>query len=493
MKRLRFTPLYIFIISCLLFSVCGLSEAGEDVLYLSLEDALAIAVINNFDIQLASYDRAIEETRLDDAFSIYDTTLEVSAEYGHDEIEQSSVFAGKVSEDYEVGLSASKKLATGTDAEVEYIFKRNRTDSSYVELNPYESSELKFTFTQPLMRNILGINDAGDIKTVRIEVDNFRSETLDGIEGNIADVECAYWELALKRGLLDIRRRMYERAKEFYEIVEENEKIGSAELTDLYAAKANLKLRGSELIVEESKVRAAENTLKLLMNNKETYLREGIFPTGTVDISGGDIGLARAMKTAFDNRRDYRRAMGDIESKEITLKMKRNETWPQLDLEGSFKMNAIGRSMGGSFSDMLKEDNAEYFAGMTFSFPLEAREATSAYDKAKLEKAKALLNLKKTEKTIAADIDTKVRMVNALREKAGELLEVSELQRYKMREETTKYRYGRSDSDRIIRFQEDYLNAEIAKNTAALDYMEALIELYLAQNIYLNERNLSAP
>ena len=82
-------------------------------------------------------------------------------------------------------------------------------------------------------------------------------------------------------------------------------------------------------------------------------------------------------------------------------------------------------------------------------------------------------------------------MVNAYRERANEFTEVAELQKHKLQEEEKKYRYGRSDSDRIIRFQEDYLNSEIASSQAMLDYAEALIDLYLAENVYLEERNLT--
>ena len=267
--------------------------------------------------------------------------------------------------------------------------------------------------------------------------------------------------------------------------------MGSAELTDLYAAKANKKLRQSELLVEESNLNTAQNKLKLLINNKEAASSVHILPVDTIDISPKDVLLVPNLKTAFDNRRDYKRARDDIEAKDIELMMKKNEQWPQLDLEGSFKMNGIRRSLLGSIQDTLDETNTEYYAGLTFSFPLEGREAKSAYEKAKGEKAKSLVSLKKIEKTIVSEIDNKVRTVNAYRQRANEFFEVAELQKQKLQEEEKKYRYGRSDSDRIIRFQEDYLNSEIAKGQAILDYMEALVELYLSQNTYLAKRGLT--
>ena len=493
----RFPPIFIyaFLISLLLFyshELLAQTEKEPGVLYLTLKDVLGVAILNNFDIQLAKYDRAIKDTDIDDTLSIYDTVLSLDAEYTHNRLETSSIIAGTVSEDYEVGLNLSKKLKTGTDVDIDYKFLRDRSDSAFITLNPSEESYLKFTFTQPILRNILGMNDWGDVKITKIEVNNFASETLDKIEKSLLEVEKAYWELLLKEKFVAVREDMQKKAQEFFDVVGKKEEIGSAELTDLYAARANLKVRKSELVVEESNLKTAQNKLKLLINNKEANSSIYISPVDMVDISVEDISLVPALKAAFANRRDYRRAMNDIKAKDIRLAMKKNERWPQLDLTGSFKMNGVRRSLASSIEDTLSEENIEYYAGVAFSFPLEAREEKSAQKKAELEKAKALVNLKKIEKTIVSEIDSKAKTVNAYRQRANEFMEVAELQKYKLQEEVKKYRYGRSDSDRIIRFQEDYLNAQIAAGVAILDYIEALIDLYLNQNLYLAKRDLIA-
>ncbi len=487
---------YIFALICALFISlsCNNSPAEDteegEVLHLRLQDALDIAVLNNFEIQLAQYDRDIKGTDIDDALSIYDTVLKLEGEYTHDELEKTSTLAGRVSEDYEAGLNISKKLKTGTDIGIDYNFLRQRTDSAYTQINPSEESYIKFAFTQPLLKNIFGMNDWGDVKITKIEVDNFDSETLDRIEEALADVEVSYWELLLVEEMVGIREDARDEAKAFYDVVENKEEIGSAELTDLYAAKSNLKIREAELLLGESNLKTAENKLKLLINNREEPSSVHISPVDEVDIADKDIHLIPALKAAFENRRDYKRTMNDIEAKDIKLKMKKNERWPQLDLEGSFKMNGVRRSLAASIEDTLNETNTEYFAGVTFSFPLEGREAKSAYNKAKFEKAKALVELKKIEKTIVLDVESKVKAVNVHRQRVRELFEAAEFEKYKMEEEAKKYRYGRSSADSVTRFQQDYLNAEVSLRLAMRDYIKALIELYLDQNLYLAERNL---
>ena len=109
----------------------------------------------------------------------------------------------------------------------------------------------------------------------------------------------------------------------------------------------------------------------------------------------------------------------------------------------------------------------------------------------KNEKAKALLSLKKVEKTIVTEVDDSVRKVNLDKNKAEQRIKIEELQRLKLVEEEKKYKYGRSDSDRIIRFQEDLLHAEILALKAVRDYMRSLVDLYLTEDTYLERRNLT--
>ncbi|MEA3305993.1 MAG: hypothetical protein U9R52_04180, partial [Candidatus Omnitrophota bacterium] len=91
MRKIGIFYIYIFFASAVFFSnIELLAEGAPKVLRLRLKDVLDIAIINNFDIRLAKYDRAIKDTDIGDALSIYDTVLELEAEYTHDALEKSS-------------------------------------------------------------------------------------------------------------------------------------------------------------------------------------------------------------------------------------------------------------------------------------------------------------------------------------------------------------------------------------------------------------------
>jgi len=463
-------------------------EAAERV-YLSLNEVLNLALVNNFDIQLNLYDRNIKEADMDEEKSIYDTVLTLTGEYDYDRREAASTILGTSSHSGSAGVKLTKKLITGTDVTIDWQNVRESSDSAFASMNPSYESSLEMKFTQPLLKNFFGMNDWGEVRITRIDIDNFSSQTLDKIEKKLADVERAYWDLVAAKGLVKIRREMCSKADEFYRINKEKKELGTSELTDLLAAEANRKRRKSELEVEEDNLKYRMNNLKLLID----YSKGGadILPVDNMGVLPRDIIFIQNLKTAFENRRDYQRAKNEIKAKRIKFNMKRNSRWPQLDFEGSLKLNGVERMYKSSAAEAFTHENPEYYAKATFSFPFEDRESRSEYNKAKYEKLKSLLSLKKTEKTIVTEIDDKVRKVNVYRQKALRDEEIEALQREKLKDEERLFGYGRSDSDRIIRFQEDLLNAEISALMSLREYKDSLIDLYIAQNTFIKKRGLT--
>lgn len=467
----------------------GLKKGNKDTIHLSLNEVLQLALLNNFDVQLAFYDRLIKETDIDKSKSIYDTVLTLTGEYDYNRKEQPTTILGTSSHTGTVGAKLEKRLITGTELTLDFQSERKSTDSPFSTLNPSYESILEMRFVQPILRNFFGMQDLGEVKITKIDVNNFNLEVLDRIEKNLADVEKAYWDLVVASKLVEIREKMYKRAEEFYDINKKKKELGTSELTDLLAAEANMELRRSELDIEEDNLKTAINKLKLLINHPNN--EKDILPLDTLGVRDKEVLLNNNLKLAFENRRDYKRAKEDIKAKKIKFNMKRNARWPQLDLEGSLKLNGVERMWKDAAADAFTHENPEYNAKATFSFPFEDRESRSEYNKAKNEKLKALLSFKKIEKLILTEIDDSVRKINVYRDKTEKAMRIEELQRKKLEEEERQFRYGRSDSDRIIRFQEDLLNAKIETLRSLKEYKDSAIDLYLTQNTFLVKRDLT--
>ncbi len=476
MRQYLFVPLTMVIIFLLgsSFLVSAGEEGEKKVHRLSLKEATEIALLNNFDIQLTKYDAWIARTGKDVAQSIYDTIFEAEVKYANDQSKSASAFAGTktMDNDYNVGLS--KKLPTGTQVSLDMTNNRRWTDSSSSSSPLTHDSTLGVTIEQDLGKNFLGLQDRGDVKITLIDIENTEYTTLDKIESSIAEVQKAYWSLILEIELLKIEEDMVAEAKKLHDLHQEKLTDGLVEIPEAIASEANYKSRKNTLILVQNQVQAKMNVLKFLLNIEEDV---DIEPTEEFDLLDGNEELAESLKWAFENRQDYKKAHSEIESKDMTLNMKRNNMWPEINLTATFEQNGLGDHFKQAVTQVTDENNPNLSAGLTITFPLENRMAKGQLKAAELGKAKALLELKLLERQIAVEVADQVRDCNIFREIAANSQEIAELQTQKLEEEEKRFGYGRSDTDTVIRFQEDLVQARSVVAAAVQRYHAALVDL----------------
>ncbi|MBL7170648.1 MAG: TolC family protein [Candidatus Omnitrophica bacterium] len=476
----------IFFIALILTAAPNLTlaqEGKEPVIYLSMEDCVKKAACNNLDIRIARFDAMIKKTDLDYSKSIFDTILELDANYEADERMTSSTIAGTrgVTSNYDLGVS--KKFPFGTDVELDFTNERDWNDSAFATINPAWDSGIRLTLTQPLAKNRVGLIDRGEIEITELDILNMDSSVLDRIEEAMASVQKSYWALVLAYKRLAIRKDMLEKAEGLFKLNKEKLKTGLVEETDLLASRANLEQRRADLLVSENEVETAINDLKLKLGD---ITINRIVPTQELLLDERELAVTPSMNRAIKYRRDYQRAKNDIKAKNIKTKIESNSRWPEIDLEGSFAINGVDKEFANAL-DRMSETNNRYYWGIKFTFPFENREAGSQYKKATFEKAKALVNLHRIERIIFTEIDEHVRNCNLNRNRVRKYLEVERLQGLKLEEEEKKFQYGRSDSDTVIRFQQHLFDARMQKLNALIDYKSSIIDLERAENSLLEE------
>jgi len=452
---------------------------------LTLDQITQMALLNNFDIQLARYDAKIAQTRKGEAQSIYDTVLTVQAGYHKDKSKSSSTLAaGKtIDNDYSVGIS--KKLPTGTTISVDQANNRQWTESTAVSTNPAYDSSLGVTVSQDLGKNFFGIQDRGDVKITQIDIQNLEYISLDKIEQSLADTQIAYWDLALALHFLRIDQDMLLQAERLYLINKEKLVDGLVEQPDFLASEANYKQRISDVMVAKNTVKAKMNALKLSLNLTQDM--SDIMPANDLILQEQVSRIEASLMNAFDHRRDYRQALNDVRMRNIGLSMKKNNAWPEINLKASLVRNGLGNDFKESIENISKENHPDFSALLSLSIPLENREAKSQLKKAELQKAQALVGLKRIEREIMIDVIDQVRLCNMLLEKAKQQKEIAVLQAEKLKEQQKIFSYGRSDVDTIVRYQNDALVSEKLAVQSLFDYESALIRLKVKEGVLLQQ------
>lgn len=456
----------------------------QKILQLDIDEVNRLALDNNFDIQVYRLDSSISEKELLKAQAVYDTELGASYEYDEDRLKRSSVIYGSRATSATQEFSLNKTLPTGTVLSLGASQGKAATDSPYSTLNPYHESEASISITQPLAKNALGIIDRNTVKISGLGVENATYTSLDKIEKELAEVQKAYWGLLLTNKKLDLARETLESARNLYSANEKSFDIGMVEPPELYAVEANLKEKESDLLLATDTLNSALNLIRLKLNiNKDVVVSpKDEFGHEELTAIFEDI-----LKQALIHRRDYKQARNSVKANDLYVQMKKNSLWPEIDLAGTIKKNGLDREFGKTVREISAGDYGEYTVGVTFSFPLENSTARAEYSQKELEKVKALVELKKTECLILVECHDAFIHARSIYGSIKLLETATELQHKKYLGEQDRFKKGRSDTDRLIRYQNDYLSAKLKYLQSLYGYKAALIDLKLAMNRLLRE------
>lgn len=465
-------------------TLSGGGSLESEVLELSVEDSVVYAVTNSFEAKLAKLDLLIAETRELYSEAVFDTLLFGDIGYWEDKRQTVSVFSGDDRQTNLYSTGIKKELLSGTELMVSWSDQRDWVNSSFVSTNPAHNAQLTLEAKQPILKNAFGFVDRGKLTITRLAIMNADLETKERIEILASEVEKQYWNVVFQKNTLDINKDMLEKARALYNLNVDNYDMGLIERPDILASEANVLVREKDVILAEEEYKRSQENLKFLMNiSDNTEIR----PSADFNIVAENYDLAESLKTAFENNRVYKKMKRDIEISDIDLKIKGNQLWPELDLEGTFAMNGLEGDFSKAAGKTIVVDNTFYYAGAKFSFPLENSLARSEYDRASFEKEKAIVSLKQEERSIITRIGNSFRAVMALNSAVMKVSKASRLQADKLSEEEKRFFSGRSRTKILIDYQTDLLNAEMFEARELFAREVARVNMEKEMNILLKK------
>ena len=456
---------------------------AQEKVRLSARDVERIALEKSYGVKQVWLASDAAQQDIMQSKGIFDTNLGADVSYQLDDSAKASQIMGGRIDTFRAGISANKKLPSGTAVGVGITQERVQyKDSLTINGNPvfppnalYEPI-ISFSLSQPVLKNVGGYQDRRTVKSAELgalaaELSAQRQvETL--VYGALSD----YWNLVIVRRLIIARKKSVQFARHFLETTEEEFKLGTAEETDVLAARANILVRDDELKALKEVERGWEESLRTkLAMGPEVYI-ENVEKEPPLIKLGGTIGgrIAGALET----RRDYQASKRELELRDVELAIAKNEKWPSMDLYSTLDLNEIGGSMSNAWSSV---NSPNWTVGMQFKMPIENRVARAGKNRADIQKASAIVALKDLENRIANSVSRHVKEVNARKKIISQSRRAMNLQREKLRQENEKYGMGRSTSDLIVRYQDDVVAAEQGHAEAWLSYKEAALNLVLAE------------
>jgi outer membrane protein len=509
MQRIRI----VFCLILLCTFACGIqAQPPSNQRLITLQEAIQLAVENNFEVQIERYNPEIDEYRWRGQYGLYDPTLNVSA--GQSKRESEGYFDQDLrlqipggenwSEFLRAGITGL--LPTGTRYDLSATFTRTSgkfpriiipTDTnlppfSVLQDLPFQNRSFAgITLTQPLLRNFLYDNARLSISLAKTQLRMSEAAFLFRLMDVINRVEQAYHNLIFARENVKVQERALELAERSLLENKKRVEVGSMAPLDEKQAESLVASSKAALIDAQRQRAAQENLLKNLITSEfpnakaeEFVPAENLVPVVQV------FDLQESWRRGLSQRPDLKQLRYDIENREIRLKYTKSQILPSLDLTGSFGINGVDENWGPSIGDLRDLNNPQYSFGVLINYPIPNRSARNNYKVSKAEKKQALLRLKQLEQDILVEIDDAIQLARSSFERVEATKQARAFAEAALDAEQKKLENGKSTSFFVLQFQRDLTTARFEEIRALAEYNNALAILAFREGATLDRHNL---
>jgi HAE1 family hydrophobic/amphiphilic exporter-1 len=334
---------------------------------LSLREALAMALENNKDIEVARQNVRIAEFDLRGAQGAYDPRFSTSAFYERVENPIASFLSGgqngsTIQNDY----TATARLegqspVLGGNYRLDFSSIRLTTNNQFTALSPQYPTALTFTYTQPLWRGLKIDNSRRQIEIARKNLSltdaQFRQRAID----TITSVQRAYWDLVFALRSLQVQRDAVSVARTQ---LEHNKRLvteGQLAPIDVVAAEAQISTYEQGVFSALEEVSRSENNLKnmIAQNQKAEIWTASIVPTDPVELTVPDVTLPDALKTAMENRPELQQSNVLQDINKIDQRYYKDQTKPAIDLVGTYGVTGLAGAVSSTVVNPFTQSNLQ--------------------------------------------------------------------------------------------------------------------------------------
>jgi outer membrane protein TolC len=372
----------------------SLLRAGQ--LYLSLRDAIALALENNLDIEIERYEfslAGIDVQRAKSGAAIqgiptvvlpgvptgaapllgsittgiagpgggyasplglngtFDPIVIGNLNFGHSTAPQSNTVTSGTSALVTTNKTANFGIAQtfGTGGTAALTFNNNTTEQNSFRstVNPSTASSLDLTVVQPLLQ---GFGLTVNRRTIRIAKNDVKAADYvfqQQVINTVANVVQLYWNLVADIAQVGVQMQAVSVAQALYDDNQKQVQVGTLAPIEIVRAEAQLATAQQGLVAAQGLVAQTEIVLKSALSRNglasPSVLTAHVVPTDPMRVP--DVEPVQPMQDlvagALDNRPDLLQSRVQVENMRVNLTGLKNQLLPVLSAVGDFRSNAL--------------------------------------------------------------------------------------------------------------------------------------------------------
>jgi outer membrane protein len=462
---------------------------------LSLEDAVALALHKNFNLQMQGYTLENARNTVESARALFDPTLTASlTRSGRETVATTTRLEGTKDEDTVARIGLSERIAaTNGTVSVTTNLRRAATNNTFTTLNPNFSNSLSVNVSQPLLRNAGRTVATADLERAKIGLSIQTLAYRNSVLNVIAQTENAYYAVVGSRESLRIRQLTTQRVQTILEENQARRALGVMTDLDVLAAEVALASARVQMIRQEQTVRDAEENLLNLINVPTFDVRPG--PVAFEDYRGGIPTFAQSYARARENYPDTLSIEEQIKQLEITVAVARQNLRPQVNLDASYGLTArpVSTGYGDVVSNLLSDRGDNWAVGVSYSLPWGRRADRANFRTQSNNLSSQRIRLEQLEQQLLVQVRATVRSVEtqlAAVEIAGRATELASRQ---YDQQKARYDAGLSTARLLLQFHEDLEARRFDELNAKLQLRRAIAELNRFEGTSLERFRVQLP
>ena len=333
---------------------------------LTLNEAIALALANNKDINIARIDVEMAGFVVRAAQGAYDPRVQTEVDYQRSTVPTASLIGGADGTTTSSGITGDARVTgnsplLGGSYSLDFNAARSTTNNQFVTLNPQYPTSLTATYTQPLLRGLRVDDNRRQIEVARRNVTLSDSQFRQRVIDIITRVQQSYWDLVFALRNLQVQIDAVKQARLQLESNRRQVQQGTLAPIDVVAAQTQVATFEENVYSAQEAVTRAENALKTLMlpDRSARLWSRAILPTSPVALDPPRVPLEQALTTALANRPEVEQVATNAEINRINTRFFRDQTRPQVDLVASYSAAGLaGTQITGGFNPFTASNTA---------------------------------------------------------------------------------------------------------------------------------------
>ncbi len=409
-------------------------------------------------------------------------------------------------------------FSTGTVFNATFSSTQVSEASTRLNLNPFTSSSLNVTITQPLLQGFGVSMNKRFIHIARNENRIAREVFTQQLISTISDTMRLYWDLVSLQQDLQVKRESLEAAERLYRDTKNEVELGTQAPVDLTSTMAQVASNRQAYINEQGMVLQQELLLKEVLTRQgisepalATASIETVTPIETPDANSLEP-LVNLIDTAMRQRPDLALASAEEENVRSSLKGSHNALLPELNLVASMQNNGgVGvassatatqgqpsvpspSNLLGGYGSLLGQvfgrDFPDYSVGAQLNIPIRNRIARADAARDELQYRQSEVRVQQLRSQVRLQVGNAFIAIQQARESYKAAVEARTLQEQALDVERAKFKAGVSTVYEFMQHESNLAEAKSVEITALGVYAKSRIALARAIGSTLSDNNV---